>query len=528
MKKTLLIFGLIILAQTSFAQTQFLFRYGSVFHDDAKKVIQTYDGNYIVVGQTNGFGSGNNAFIMKVSENGTILWLKDYSGVNDDIIFDVIELPDSSLIMCGSTGSYGAGYADAFIMKTDSIGNIQWAKTYGNIWSQEFYKISKDEENGFYVSGLAYNVNNDLGSTVIRLNSEGVIQWAKWVLTPSLSAVDIGMTVIRKGGVALSSSEGNNQTRSCWKFSSSGNLDWSKLFTPTPLFSGLTGGLILENNTDEILFNFSVANSNTVANASDNCMLKLDSLGNIMWFKSYGGTFFEEASNFSNTPEGGIIVSGITNSVGNGGLDSYLMKLTTNGALEWAAVYGTEWDEGSKNVIRTTDNGFILCGKTNPFGFSNDSSKVYLVKTDLLGNSTCNNISWTPITNNQTVAVTSPGTPVNITFQVTNFTFAIHNRYFYTYNFCLPISVNPTLATTDNLNIYPNPFTSQTILRTDKVLKDATLTLYNALGQQVRQVNNISGQTLTLHRDNLTSGLYYLQLTQDNQTIATDKLVITD
>lgn len=78
------------------------------------------------------------------------------------------------------------------------------------------------------------------------------------------------------------------------------------------------------------------------------------------------------------------------------------------------------------------------------------------------------------------------------------------------------------------LQILPNPFSKQTTLQTDKVLANATLKLYNSLGQQVRQVNNISGQTVTLHRDNLTSGLYYLQLTQDNQTIATDKLVITD
>lgn len=80
----------------------------------------------------------------------------------------------------------------------------------------------------------------------------------------------------------------------------------------------------------------------------------------------------------------------------------------------------------------------------------------------------------------------------------------------------------------DKVSAFPNPFTTQTTLQTDKVLNDATLTLYNSLGQQARQVNNINGQTVTLHRDNLPSGLYYLQLTQDNQTIATDKLVITD
>jgi hypothetical protein len=76
--------------------------------------------------------------------------------------------------------------------------------------------------------------------------------------------------------------------------------------------------------------------------------------------------------------------------------------------------------------------------------------------------------------------------------------------------------------------IFPNPFSFQTTLRTAKVLKNATLTLYNAFGQQVKQIINISGQAVIIHRDNLPTGLYYLKLTQDNQTIATDKLVIKE
>ena len=93
--------------------------------------------------------------------------------------------------------------------------------------------------------------------------------------------------------------------------------------------------------------------------------------------------------------------------------------------------------------------------------------------------------------------------------------------------------VNHFLSSSDDLTgkqivIYPNPFTNQTVLQTYKVLTNATLALYNSLGQQVKQLNNINGQTVTLNRDNLPSGLYYLQLTQDNQTIATDKIVIAD
>ncbi len=98
-------------------------------------------------------------------------------------------------------------------------------------------------------------------------------------------------------------------------------------------------------------------------------------------------------------------------------------------------------------------------------------------------------------------------------------------------NICIKYLIASSIEENESkntLNIYPNPFSIKTTLQSDKHLKNATLTLYNSLGQQVRQVNNISGQTATLQRDNLPSGLYYLQLTEDNQTIATDKIVISE
>lgn len=80
----------------------------------------------------------------------------------------------------------------------------------------------------------------------------------------------------------------------------------------------------------------------------------------------------------------------------------------------------------------------------------------------------------------------------------------------------------------NQLKVFPNPFSSQTTLQTDKVFKDANLTVYNLFGQTVKQKNNLSGQTIIFHRDNLPSGLYLFRLTQDNKIILTDKLIITD
>jgi len=99
---------------------------------------------------------------------------------------------------------------------------------------------------------------------------------------------------------------------------------------------------------------------------------------------------------------------------------------------------------------------------------------------------------------------------------------------FYSWNNVLTASENILNADNYSVKIYPNPFSTQTILQTNKLFKNATLTVYNSFGQQVKQIKNISGQTVTLFRDNLASGLYFVRLTEDNKTYATKKLVITD
>jgi len=96
-------------------------------------------------------------------------------------------------------------------------------------------------------------------------------------------------------------------------------------------------------------------------------------------------------------------------------------------------------------------------------------------------------------------------------------------------------AVNPEFCTStkesypnEHITVYPNPFSTEAILKADNNFKKATLTYYNSLGQLVKQVKNISGETIILQRDDLPGGLYFLQLTQDNHSIKTFKIILTD
>ncbi len=81
---------------------------------------------------------------------------------------------------------------------------------------------------------------------------------------------------------------------------------------------------------------------------------------------------------------------------------------------------------------------------------------------------------------------------------------------------------------TCELLIYPNPFSERVTLRTSRFLKNATCTVYDLQGQVVRQIRNVSGQTIILSRDQLSGGLYFVQLRQENNIVTTGKLIVRD
>ncbi len=95
-------------------------------------------------------------------------------------------------------------------------------------------------------------------------------------------------------------------------------------------------------------------------------------------------------------------------------------------------------------------------------------------------------------------------------------------------NDCSLTSIRENYVNENQILIFPNPFSLTTTLKINGNFTNAILTMYDAYGQQVKQIKNISGQTITLHRDNLPSGLYFLRLTENNKTFAIEKLLITD
>ncbi len=120
------------------------------------------------------------------------------------------------------------------------------------------------------------------------------------------------------------------------------------------------------------------------AGGRDVYILKLDSNGNKVWERTYGGSDWDEAYSIQRTSDGGYIVAGYTTSFDAGGRDVYILKLDSNGNKVWERTYGgSNWD-GAYSIQQTSDGGYIVAGGTGSvFDFNMD---VYILKLDRNGN----------------------------------------------------------------------------------------------------------------------------------------------
>ena len=110
---------------------------------------------------------------------------------------------------------------------------------------------------------------------------------------------------------------------------------------------------------------------------------KTDASGNIIWTKTYGGANWDFAYSIRQTSDGGYIVAGGTTSYGNGNEDMYLVKLNASGDTTWTKTFGGTDDEEAKSVKQTKDGGYILTGFTKSFG--DNTGDIYTIKTNSKG-----------------------------------------------------------------------------------------------------------------------------------------------
>ncbi|MCK4662483.1 MAG: carboxypeptidase-like regulatory domain-containing protein, partial [Bacteroidales bacterium] len=155
--------------------------YGGTAYEIGYWTQQTSDGGYIVVGYTTSFGNGNeDVYLIKTDEVGDTVWTKFYGGTGMDLGYSVQQTSDNGYIIAGLTDSFGEGNYDAYIIKTNEVGDTVWTKTYGGANIDKAYSIQAISDGTYIVSGTTRSFEEPNGDIyILKLDSYGDTLWTK-------------------------------------------------------------------------------------------------------------------------------------------------------------------------------------------------------------------------------------------------------------------------------------------------------------------------------------------------------------
>jgi hypothetical protein len=306
--------------------------YGGNSHDMGYSISRTPDGAYIITGESPFFGGGStNLFVLKVNLSGDIIWHKTYGGNGSEGGHSIVALPDGNFIISGITSSYG-GHSNIYFLKINQSGDTLWCKVLGNEKDNFDFAAVSEINNEFYIAGslfrsTPYGLSNDI--FIFKTNSDGDTVFTKY----------FGGTGYEKG--------------------------YSVVATPD-------GGCIVAGLTQSY-----------GAGKNDIYLIRVDSLGNPTWIKTYGNEGDDRALSIITATDGNYIVAGYTESYAGADKDFLLMKIDVDGNPIWIRSIGERYtSELANSVTQAIDGGYVLTG----FRYYAGDQYIYIVKTDPYGN----------------------------------------------------------------------------------------------------------------------------------------------
>jgi outer membrane protein assembly factor BamB len=164
------------------------------------------------------------------------------------------------------------------------------------------------------------------------------------------------------------------------KVKPNGTLHWAMEYEANQISMGYS---VIEKKEGGFLV---LGNTNISKTDLEIFIMSIDENGKMLWAKTYGGLKFESAADIVETPDGGFVATGITESFGSGASDVLLFKIDAKGNILWSKTYGGKNEEYPSKIALAKD-GIVVVGSSA--SFNSESFDVLLFKTDWNGNSEC-------------------------------------------------------------------------------------------------------------------------------------------
>lgn len=447
--------------------------FGGNDHDHGESVQQTTDGGFIIAGYTTSYGAGYaDVYLVKTDGSGNEEWSQTFGGNSEDQGYSVRQTNDGGYVIVGRTMSYGAGYDDVYLIKTDASGNEEWYQTFGGSDDDCGESVQQTGDGGYIITG--YTETYGAGERDVYLIKTDASGNEEWYQTHGGSDWDYGWSV--------------QQTQD--------------------------EGYIIAGETASYGVGFDVY------------LIKTDVAGNEEWYQTHGGSYFDAGLSVQQTADGGYIVTGRTLSYGAGPDDVYLVKTDASGSEEWIQIFGGGrfYDVGN-SVQQTTDGGYIIAGWTdfNLVAWLD----VYLIKTNSLGSE-----EWSQMIGGDSydrgLSVQQTEDGGYIVAGYTN-SYGAGNTDVYLIRIAAETAVNrlfgvppaaEILVTPSDYSLsqnYPNPFNPVTTISFELPTVDFVhLAIYDVSGSLVTELidghRDAGTHTVTFDASHLASGIYVYQI----------------
>ena len=479
MKKNLFLLFIILISNFSFSQSiTFEKWYDFGFAESGRCVQQTSDGGYIVAGRQGiGFGSSN-YLLVKTDSLGNELWHRSFGSPGDNELNAIKQTFDGGYIVTGQTTGTQANYYDVSWIKLNSNGNTVWSKKFTPPppdYIGTGTDVIQTVDSGY---AILANINDTIGANItnagllIKTSMNGDTLWTKkfkyraGTVTNSIKLTsDSGFIIV--GTIALTTGPFSFNVYLI-KTDANGDTLWTKAINTSNNFEGAYNIAVLDSGGFFIRGKIGYVSTSTTGIF----ILQINSQGDSIWTKTFcpdcGGSGADKKAN------DGFIVTG-TKDIGNASY-IYLASVDGEGDTIWTKTFGNGLGGGDSGffVQTTSDGGCIATGDRGV------ASAVYLIKTDSSGN--------------------------------------------------VVISVDELHLDENSIVVYPNPFSYEaTVLLPEKVKNesDVEFRLLDMLGRTVSESRlNPSLGKIKFQRNKLNAGVYLLQLFSNEELIASKKIVI--
>jgi hypothetical protein len=313
------------------------------------------------------------------------LWSRTFGGPSTEMCHAIQATSDGGFVLVGSTESFSAVCADFWMVCTDSSGDSLWSRQYGGSYYEYCYSVAGTNDGGYILAGSRID-QEPIWPTdiwVIRTDANGDSLWSRAISLGGCEECFCVRQVSDSGYIVA------GQTCAEWpgyldfllmKLDDGGEPLWNRSFggSETEICYAAAetpdGGYILAGET-----------ASFGAGLADFWLLKTDADGDSLWSRTYGGTLHDFCYCMAQTSDGGYILGGETRSFGAGGTDFWVVKTNADGDSLWSRAFGGNSYEYCRSIMQTPDGGYLLAGYTQSFGSGNHD--FWMVKIDANGDS---------------------------------------------------------------------------------------------------------------------------------------------